>query len=228
MPPAPHDAARTPVVIPSGTASLNGDLMVPPNSHGLVLFAHGSGSSRLSRRNRGVAGVLHDSGFATLLMDLLTAEEEAADSTTRAHRFDIPLLARRLADATRWVRARSDLHVLPAGYFGASTGAAAALVAAAELPSDIAAVVCRGGRPDLAGAHLPSVEAPTLLIVGERDRDVIALNLAAQRELRAVSELSVVPGASHLFEEPGALQRVADLALRWFERFLTAPASSSA
>lgn len=201
---------------------LSGDLAHPPGARGLVLFAHGSGSSRLSPRNRYVAGVLQQAGLATLLFDLLTADEERRDAVTAELRFDIPLLGRRLGAATDWVRARPETADLPVGYFGASTGAAAALIAAAERPGAVRAVVSRGGRPDLAGAALPRVAAPTLLIVGGADTPVIALNRRAMAALRAEVHLEIVPGAGHLFEEPGALEQVARLARDWFQRHLLA------
>lgn len=187
----------------------------------MVLFAHGSGSSRHSPRNLFVAEQLHEYGLATLLMDLLSHEEEAEDERTMAFRFDIDLLARRLIDATRWVRQSSETRDLPMGYFGASTGAAAALVAAAECGPEIAAVVSRGGRPDLAGAKLRDVTAPTLLIVGSEDHQVLALNRDALNMLAGLKKLIVVPYATHLFEEPGALEQVADHAGWWFARYLT-------
>ena len=187
------------------------------------MFAHGSGSSRHSSRNRYVASVLQGGGLATLLMDLLTSEEEQVDMRTAQLRFDIPLLARRLVDATDWAASQPETRELNIGYFGASTGAGAALVAAAGRPSAIGAVVSRGGRPDLAGESLPLVKAPTLLIVGSRDADVIELNQRAQRELRPENRLEIVAGATHLFEEPGTLERVADLARSWFELHLRKP-----
>jgi putative phosphoribosyl transferase len=195
-------------------------LTMPAQPAGLVLFAHGSGSGRHSPRNRFVAESLGGGGIATLLLDLLTPEEERADRATAELRFDIGLLAGRLAQATRWVRAQPQLHRLRLGYFGASTGAAAALVAAAEFGGEIAAVVSRGGRPDLAGERLRDVRSPTLLIVGGADRTVIALNRRASALLRAEHELIVIPGATHLFEEPGALEEVARLSREWFVRFL--------
>jgi putative phosphoribosyl transferase len=183
------------------------------------VFAHGSGSGRFSPRNRAVAGVLVAAGLATLLMDLLTAEEEAEDVRTARLRFDIPLLAERVVYAIDWLSSEAILSALPVGCFGASTGAAAALIAAAERPGRVAAVVSRGGRPDLAGDALPRVQAPTLLIVGGRDAEVIRLNQKAQSLLGRV-RLEIVPGATHLFEEPGALEQVAMLAREWFLRYL--------
>jgi pimeloyl-ACP methyl ester carboxylesterase len=213
--PAIHREVR----IPIGTgAFISASADVPPEPRGLVLFAHGSGSSRMSPRNRFVAAYLREAGLGTFLLDLLTEREDALDRHTAEFRFDIELLAGRLTVATRWVRAQAGLAALPLGYFGASTGAAAALVAAAALPKDVSAVVSRGGRPDLAGAHLRAVRAPTLLIVGGADTDVIALNRRAMASLGAVNELVIVPGATHLFEEPGALEEVARLARDWFVR----------
>lgn len=196
--------------------SLPADLMVPEHAQGLVLFAHGSGSSRRSVRNRWVAGVLQRRGLATLLFDLLT-EEEAQDQRKV---FDIALLGRRVVDAMEWVAQRPDLAHLRLGLFGASTGAAAALVAAAQKPRRAAAVVSRGGRPDLALSVLPQVQAPTLLIVGGRDAEVLVLNRQAIRELGGEKRLEIVPGATHLFEEPGTLESVAALAAEWFRRHL--------
>jgi putative phosphoribosyl transferase len=200
-------------------ASLLGDLVVPPRADGVVLFAHGSGSSRFSPRNQRVAAGLHDTGFATLLLDLLTEHEEQVDSRTRELRFDIGLLGRRLTDAVDWLAADERTAALPVGAFGASTGAAAALVVAAQRPERVAAVVSRGGRPDLAGDQLAAVRAPTLLVVGGADPNVLRLNEQASRVL-SQCELAVVPGATHLFEEPGALERVTDLAAGWFRRYL--------
>ncbi len=202
---------------------VQGDLVIPERAFGIVVFAHGSGSSRHSSRNRYVASVLQGGGLATLLMDLLTSEEEQVDMRTAQLRFDIPLLARRLVDATDWAASQPETRELNIGYFGASTGAGAALVAAAGRPSAIGAVVSRGGRPDLAGESLPLVKAPTLLIVGSRDAEVIDLNQRAQRELRPENRLEIVPGATHLFEEAGTLERVADLARSWFELHLRKP-----
>lgn len=207
------------VTVPAGAATVAGNLTVPESPRGVVLFAHGSGSGRYSTRNRYVADILHEASLATLLIDLLTPEEELVDLRTRELRFDIPLLAGRLVGAADWLAEQTETRALRVGYYGASTGAAATLVAAAERP-DAAAVVSRGGRPDLAGAHLGRVRAPTLLIVGGADDVVLELNRKAQAELRAPSELEVVPGAGHLFEEPGALEEVARLARAWFERYL--------
>lgn len=208
------------VHVRDGAAVLSGDLRVPADASGLVIFAHGSGSSRFSPRNRGVAAVLEDGGFATLLLDLLTREEEEVDARSREYRFDIDLLARRVVAATDWAASRMDLAHLPIGYFGASTGAAAALIAAGERPDAARAVVSRGGRPDLAGDALPRVHAPTLLIVGGDDEQVIHLNEDAMRRVRAPVALQIISGATHLFEEPGALEQVSRLATDWFRRHL--------
>jgi putative phosphoribosyl transferase len=214
-------AASREVRIPSGDAWLYGDLSLPPGFRGLVLFAHGSGSGRHSLRNRQVAARLQQSGIATLLFDLLTAEEEQVDLHTREHRFDIPLLTRRMQDATAWAGSQPEVSHAPVGYFGASTGSAAALIAAARLGDRIAAVVSRGGRPDLAGsAALAAVKAPTLLIVGGADHGVIELNEDAYRHLHCVKRLDIVPGATHLFEERGALEQVSALAAGWFVEHL--------
>lgn len=215
------------VQVRTGDVTLEGDLVVPAGASGIVLFAHGSGSGRHSPRNRYVAGLLQAGGLATLLIDLLTVEEEAIDLRTAHLRFDIGLLASRLAGACDWLATQPTTRDLRIGLFGASTGGGAALVAAAERPRAIHAVVSRGGRPDLAGAALPRVLAPTLLIVGERDEPVIEMNEAALARLESVKRLEIVPGATHLFEEPGALEVVANLARDWFERYL-APASEAA
>ena len=199
-----------------GVVSLPGDLVIPAAAKGLVLFAHGSGSTRRSPRNRMVAERLNEIGLATLLFDLLTPEE----SVDRSLVFDIPLLAERLLAAARAMGSRPDVGALPLGYFGASTGAGAALWAGAEPDADTSAVVSRGGRPDLAGPRLGEVTAPTLLLVGALDVEVLELNRLAQARLRGESDLVVIPGASHLFEEPGALEQVADHAARWFARHL--------
>ncbi len=211
---------EVPVRIQVDRLTLAGSLVRPSEARGLVLFAHGSGSSRFSPRNRFVAGQLNQAGFATLLFDLLSADEEARDAITRHLRFDIPLLSHRLLHATEQARAWSETSALPLGYFGASTGAAAALIAAAERPELVAAVVSRGGRPDLAASRLKAVRAPTLLIVGGADREVLALNQAVLPALPPQSSLAIVPGATHLFEEPGALEEVARLAADWFTRWL--------
>jgi dienelactone hydrolase len=200
--------------------SIDGDLDRPDAASGVVVFAHGSGSSRHSRRNQQVARSLGARGFATLLIDLLTPEEEAADARTAHVRFDIEMLATRLAAIVDWIRQRDDIAPLRIGFFGASTGGGAALMAAAGRPDDIAAVVSRGGRPDLAGPALPLVKAPTLLIVGGDDTAVIQSNEEAMARMEGVVVLEIVPGASHLFEERGALERVAQLAGDWFERYL--------
>ena len=212
-----HEAS---VQVQAGSVTLEGDLSVPEDARGIVVFAHGSGSSRLSPRNRRVAAMLRQAGLATLLFDLLTPTEEAVDSVTRELRFDIRLLADRVEAATAWLKEQPGVGDLKLGYFGASTGAAAALVAAAERPEDVAAVVSRGGRPDLAEPYLPRVPAPTLLIVGEWDEPVIEMNRQAMAHLGGTKELVIVPGASHLFEEPGRLEEVARLASGWFTRHL--------
>jgi len=204
------------IEIPAGRATLSGDLTLVPNASALILFAHGSGSSRHSPRNQFVARTLNDGGLATLLFDLLTPEEEALDIHTREHRFNISLLAERLVHATKWATQREQTRALRVGYFGSSTGGAAALVAAAELPQEIGAVVSRGGRPDLAGDALPRVQSPTLLIVGGNDDVVIELNDMARRQMRCEAKLEIIAGATHLFEEPGALGKVAGLASDWF------------
>jgi putative phosphoribosyl transferase len=210
------------VRIPVGAVTLEGDLMVPPTARGIVLFAHGSGSSRHSPRNRFVAEVLRQAGLGTLLMDLLTMPEEAVDDRTSELRFNIPLLAQRLGVATEWLHRREDMSGFDLGYFGASTGAAAALIAAGDLPDLIRAVVSRGGRPDLAGDALSRVRAPALLIVGGNDGPVIQMNRDAFEQLGAEKKLEIIPGATHLFEEPGALEEVARLARTWFARYLGA------
>ncbi|HLI06285.1 MAG TPA: dienelactone hydrolase family protein [Ktedonobacteraceae bacterium] len=199
---------------------LEGNLNIPENARGVVLFAHGSGSSRFSPRNQYVAGVLQNAGFATLLIDLLTPQEEVEDMHTARLRFDIPLLSQRVVGATNWLTTNPSTSNLKIGYFGASTGAAAALIAASELPLLVGAVVSRGGRPDLAGSCLTSILTPTLLIVGGNDPEVIELNRMAFSLLRGPKELEIVPGATHLFEEPGALEKVAQLAGDWFTRYL--------
>lgn len=208
-----------PVKILAGGATLEGDLCIPRNAQGVVLFAHGSGSSRQSPRNRYVAQFLRDWGLATLLFDLLTAEEEKIDIQTGHLRFDIRLLVGRLSQATDWLKQSSEAASLKIGYFGASTGAAAALVAAAER-TDISAIVSRGGRPDLAGTALSRVRASTLLIVGGNDPAVLALNREALERLKGDKELAIVSGATHLFEEAGALEEVARLAANWFLKYL--------
>jgi putative phosphoribosyl transferase len=213
--PRAHDPE---VIMPAGGVQVAGNLTLPEGARGIVLFAHGSGSSRHSPRNRYVAATLDRAGLGTLLFDLLTVDEEA----DRANVFDIDLLARRLLDVTTWLRSGPETKHLRIGYFGASTGAAAALRAAADPHAQVAAIVSRGGRPDLAGAALDHVRAPTLLIVGGHDRTVLDLNRAAQGRLRCENRLEIVPGATHLFEEPDALERVAELAAGWFSTHLTA------
>ncbi len=208
------------VTIPADGVRLDGDLVVPEKAHGLVAFAHGSGSSRRSPRNRYVAGVLQEAGLATLLFDLMTEAEGIRDEWHGQLRFDIPFLADRLLATSDWLARQEELTRLALGYFGSSTGAAAALVAAAERPRQVHAVVSRGGRPDLAGEALARVEAPTLLLVGGEDREVIALNEQARREMKAQVELEIVPGASHLFSEPGTLEAVAQRAAKFFRRHL--------
>ena len=210
----------TEVQIPAGGAVLSGNLTIAENPMALVLFAHGSGSSRHSPRNQFVARTLNRAGLGTLLFDLLTPEEEALDMYTREHRFNIGLLAERLVHATKWARQQEETRDQRIGYFGSSTGGAAALVAAAELPQDVGAVVSRGGRPDLAGDALPKAQAPTLLIVGGNDDIVIELNEQARDRMHCEVKLEIIPGATHLFEEPGALEKVAKLASDWFSLHL--------
>lgn len=217
-----------PVAIEAGRAVLHGDLSVPEGALGIVIFAHGSGSSRRSVRNRAVAQALRDAGLGTLLMDLLTESEEAIDIRTRALRFDIDLLAGRVAASADWASRQPPTAPLRIGLFGASTGAAAALIAAARRPDLVHAVVSRGGRPDLAGSTLHLVSAPTLLIVGGADDLVIDLNQQAYAEMRCERHLAIVPGATHLFEEPGTLEEVARLASEWFTRHLGHPAQPAA
>ncbi len=209
------------ISVTAGSVTLKGNLGVPEGAKGVVLFAHGSGSSRHSPRNRYVAQVLRQRQWATLLIDLLTQSEEAIDRRTRHLRFDIGLLAPRLIDATEWLNQHPATRNLKVGYFGASTGSAAALVAAAERPETVSAIVSRGGRPDLAGSALSRVKAPTLLIVGGNDIPVIGMNQEALAQLRTEKQLEIIPGATHLFEEPGALEKVAELASQWFNRYLT-------
>jgi len=211
----------TEVQIPAGRAVLSGNLTIPENAIALVLFAHGSGSSLHSTRNQFVARTLNRAGLGTLLFDLLTPEEETLDIHTREHRFNIRLLAERLVHATKWVRQQEETRDLRIGYFGSSTGGAAALVAAAELPQDLGAIVSRGGRPDLAGNALLKVEAPTLLIVGGNDDVVIELNEMARGQIRCEVKLEIIPGATHLFEKPGALEQVAKRASDWFSLHLS-------
>ena len=204
------------VTVTSGAVRIAGHLTVPRDGRGIVAFAHGSGSSRHSPRNRQVASALHEAGLGTVLFDLLSAQEEG----DRSKVFDVGLLARRLLDVTAWLRGRPDTRDRRIGYFGASTGAGAALVAAADPHADVAAIVSRGGRPDLAGPRLGLVRAPTLLVVGGSDDVVLDLNRSAQAQLRCENRLEIVPGATHLFQEPGALERVAALARDWFTRYL--------
>ena len=228
--PQPRGRARPPihaeaVAIPVGGGErIEADLHLPEGANGLVVFAHGSGSSRFSSRNRAVAESLHRLGLGTLLLDLLTRNEEAIDVQTAEYRFDIPRLGNRVVLATEWLLGREDLRRHRIGYFGASTGAAAALIAAAERPDSAHAVVARGGRPDLAGPALPRVKAPTLLIVGELDHPVIDMNRDAMARMTQahVTDMKVVPGASHLFEEPGTMAEVERLAGEWFARYLRA------
>jgi pimeloyl-ACP methyl ester carboxylesterase len=210
-----------PVQVSTTDGTLFGDLVIPPEPRGLVMFAHGSGSSRHSPRNRAVARTLEKSGLATLLFDLLTADEEEIDRVTREYRFDIELLAARLVELTGWVKAQRELSFHPLGYFGASTGAAAALIAASRLDREVRAVVSRGGRPDLAMQVLPRVFAPTLLIVGQYDREVLELNRQAFDALAGEKELAIVPRTGHLFEEPGALELVGKASSHFFVRHLT-------
>lgn len=208
------------LTIQAGKVKLQGELVIPAEAKGIVLFAHGNGSSRLSPRNRNIAEYFNGLQLATLLFDLLTEIEYAEDRfSTRLH-FNIPMLATRLGAVTEWVSALPETHDLPLGYFGASTGAAAALISAAEHPDTVRAIVSRGGRPDLASDMLPLVKAPTLLIVGENDFEVIELNNKALLRLNAVKELQLVPGATHLFQEKGKLEEVANLASKWFSRHL--------
>lgn len=207
--------------IPIENNKLEGNLCIPPEARGIVIFAHGSGSSRLSPRNQFVAQVLNQAGLATLLFDLLTEKEENEDLLTRKHRFDLPLLTNRLLIATDWIQENSQTKKLNIGYFGASTGAAAALLAAGLRPKIIKAVVSRGGRPDLAEDGLSKVEASTLLIVGGKDFQVIKLNEFAFQRLTCIKQLAIIPGARHLFEEPGALEEVAEVSKEWFKTYLS-------
>ena len=206
--------------IAAGDVTLKGFLDIPENARGIVVFAHGSGSSRFSKRNNAVAAFLREGRLGTLLFDLLTADEEQVDAITREHRFNIPLLSVRLENAVQWLAEQAEASALPVGLFGSSTGAAAALIAAAALPDAVAAVVSRGGRADLAGSSLPEVKAPTLLIVGGADTDVLRLNRTAQEQMRCHSEVAVVDRATHLFGEPGALEQVATLTRDWFVKRL--------
>ncbi len=208
------------VQIPVDSMHLEAEWIMPPNASGVVIFAHGSGSSRHSRRNQFVASILHESGIGTVLLDLLTRQEERRDAADGQLRFDIEMLTNRLITAVRWVEDHPAAHEQPIGLFGASTGAAAAIAAASILGERISAVVSRGGRPDLAYEHLRHVTAPTLLIVGERDDAVVRLNKEASQHLRCLKKLSIIPGATHLFEEPGALEKVSSLAAGWFKKNL--------
>jgi putative phosphoribosyl transferase len=214
------EARKSSVRISIGRAAMQGDLGMPADPHGIVLFAHGSGSSRHSPRNHYVARVLESRSLATLLMDLLTPEEEVIDDRTAEYRFDIPMLAGRLVTIVDWLRHQPETAALPIGLFGASTGGGAALIAAAERPREIAAIVSRGGRPDLAGPALAKVITPTLLIVGGLDTPVIQMNRDAMKQMGAAATLEIVPGATHLFEEPGTLEVVAELAADWFAHHL--------
>lgn len=216
----PENIVDLPVKIGIEDIVLDGDLAVPRAAEGIVLFAHGSGSSRFSPRNRYVAEVLQKAGLATLLMDLLTKEEEMIDMRTRHLRFDIEMLSHRLIATTEWLKKNAETRNLRIGYFGSSTGAGAALIAAAKRPEDVHAVVSRGGRPDLAMEYLSKVKAPTLLIVGGEDTPVIRINKEAMEYLNTTRKLEIVPGASHLFEEPGTLEEAAKLAADWFARYL--------
>jgi len=207
-------------IILAGSVELEGFLDIPENALGIVVFAHGSGSSRFSRRNNAVAEFLREGKLGTLLFDLLTADEERVDVLTREHRFDIPLLSQRLQDAVAWMVDQDEAEGLPVGLFGSSTGAAAALIAAAAIPEKVAAVVSRGGRADLAGDALPKVQAPALLIVGSADTEVLRLNQQAKAQMRCHAEIAVVDGATHLFEEPGKLEEVQQLTRDWFVEHL--------
>src|SRR5213596_2074396 len=215
------------VHIQAGRATLDGNLTIVDGATALVLFAHGSGSSRHSPRNQFVARTLNKAGLATLLFDLFTPEEESIDARTAELRFNIMLLAQRLVHATNWAKQQEQTRNLRIGYFGSSTGGAAALVAAAEIPQDVGAVVSRGGRPDLAGDALPKVQAPTLLIVGGNDDIVIELNQMARDQMRCKVKLEIIPGARHLFEEAGALEQVAKMASEWFVSHLGGEAGPS-
>jgi putative phosphoribosyl transferase len=218
----------TPVSIPLEGMVLHGDLRISDDARGLVIFVHGSGSSRFSPRNRHVAEELNKMGLATVLLDLLTDEEQKIDAETMQYRFDIPLLATRSTLVAGWAQRQHEMEGLPIGLFGASTGAAAALITAAEMQEQIAAVVSRGGRPDLAEDALDKVKAPTLLIVGGEDETVLALNKKAMAQMRCITKLHVVPGATHLFEEPGALERVAAAAGEWFVKCMEKSAAGTA
>lgn len=208
------------ITIPVGTSHIKGDLKIVPNSKSLVIFAHGSGSSRLSKRNQFVAEILNQADISTFLFDLLTPQEDAIDQHTREFRFDIPLLAERLVLVTHWLQKNQNITSTKLGYFGASTGAAAALIAAAQLPGYISAIVSRGGRPDFAGTFLSLVQSPTLLIVGELDHEVITLNETAYKKLHCIKEISIIPDATHLFEEEGTLKKASLVARDWFINYL--------
>jgi putative phosphoribosyl transferase len=211
---------ETVIRIPTNGAFIEGNLVIPHKSKAIVVFAHGSGSSRFSTRNKLVAEEINENGISTLLIDLLTPEEERVDIVTAEFRFNIDLLARRLIDATKWLKKNPITKKMAIGYFGASTGAAAALIAAAKAPADIKAVFSRGGRPDLAAEHLSEVKTPTLLIVGGEDSEVLELNREAMKRIPAEEKLEIVPGATHLFEERGKLEVVARLAIDWFSKHL--------
>ena len=228
MLPYGDDRLERTIVLPADGVTLEGTLGVPPAARGIVLFAHGSGSSRFSPRNRYVARQFRDAQLGTFLLDLLSPTEEEIDEITRFHRFDIEMLAHRLVWAIDWMQEESDTRALPVGLFGASTGGGAALVAAALRPERVSAVVSRGGRPDLAGPALPRVKAPTLLIVGERDEQVIELNEFARAQMRCEVRMVIVPRATHLFEEPGALEEVARLARDWFLEHLAGSTAKGA
>jgi dienelactone hydrolase len=217
---AENNSREKPVLVKIGRVTLEGDLALPDSARGIVLFAHGSGSSRLSPRNKYVAKYLQKQGLGTLLFDLLTRGEEQEDNYTMRLRFDIDLLASRLSDVTGWLASQKETQNLAVGYFGASTGAAAALVAETKNSGVVKAIVSRGGRPDLAGSSLRHVQAPTLLIVGGNDEQVIELNEIAMRQLSSVKKLVIVPGATHLFAEPGTLESAANLAGQWFLQYL--------
>ncbi|KTD02271.1 dienelactone hydrolase family protein [Fluoribacter gormanii] len=210
-----------PVTIPSKNVYLNGFLFIPEEAKGMVIFVHGSGSSRFSSRNQYVASTLNEGKYATLLFDLLTSQEDVIDNVTREFRFDIHLLASRLLDVIQWCTKEFSAYHFPIGLFGASTGGGAALVAAAQAPNFVQAIVSRGGRPDLAGNYLPKVKSPTLLIVGGDDDVVIGLNQQAMSQMSCIIQLELVPGATHLFEEPGTLQEVSNLAKKWFDQYCT-------
>jgi dienelactone hydrolase len=216
-----HEQNISQVKIPvSKTSSIEGNLTIPPNAKEVIIFAHGSGSGRFSPRNQYVAKIFNQAGLATLLIDLLTSEEETVDEDTGEFRFNINLLAKRLVSATEWLKLDAKTSSCAYGYFGASTGAAAALIAAAKLASDIKAVVSRGGRPDLADDYLQDVRAPTLFLVGGLDSVVLELNQKAMDRMDAKKELVIIPGATHLFEEAGKLEEVAKLSTQWFKRYL--------